>query len=81
MTSHAGKSKTNYLRGEAEHHLITYAPVLVEIYAPSGDDIRSINTLGCDVDHNSDEGVLFDVEETRVQQDGALNTLICQSGR
>ena len=75
LTSHAGKSETNHLRGEAEHHLITYVPVLVEIDALSGDDIRSVNTFGCDVDHNSDEGVLFDVEGTRVQRDGVSEYL------
>ena len=75
LTSHAGKSETNYLRGEAEHHLITYAPVLAEIDALSGENICSVNTFGCDVDYNSDEGVLFDVEGTRVQRDGVSEYL------
>ena len=49
--------------------------MLVEIDALSGDGIRGVNTLSCDVDHNSDEGMLFDVEGTRVQRDGISECL------
>ena len=69
MTSHTSEGETDDLRGQAEHHLVSDTPVLVEVDSLSSDDISRVNSLSGDVDHDGDQGVLLDVEGTRVQRD------------
>ena len=68
LSEGTGESEPNQLGRKTQKELISQSPCLVEMDTLGCNNIGRVRTAGDDVGHDSDEGMLFDIERAWVER-------------